>query len=103
MKIDNLRIGRKHDRRIKITDKMREDIKILRNKGLTFQKIADKMEISKRSVIFIIYPEKYEIAKEQFRNRRIDGRYYDKDKWREVMREHRNYKKQLFKNAFNPR
>ena len=41
-------------------------------------------------------PEKAEIAKKQYSERRRDGRYYDKEKHSEAIKNHRNYKKKLF-------
>ena len=46
--------------------------------------------------MFIVNPDKYEVAKNQFSERQKDGRYYDREKHNKAVREHRDYKKELF-------
>ena len=88
----------KHDRRVKLTEEDKENIRIEYSKGDTsHNKLAVKYGVSKRLISFVLNPDKLEKAKEQFSERRKDGRYYDKDKHREATRSHRDHKKKLYK------
>ena len=82
------------DRRIKLMNKQREEIVSLRkNQGLSYQKLADMFNVSKRLIIFVINPDSYEKARQQFKKRRLDGRYKpSREKWRQIQKEHRQYK-----------
>ncbi|NOX14941.1 MAG: hypothetical protein GXP61_02755 [Epsilonproteobacteria bacterium] len=61
--------------------------------GTAQRAIARKTGISRRYVSFILFPEKEKLCKEQFKQRRKDGRYYPGGKeWAKTMREHRKYK-----------
>lgn len=86
-----------NDKRVKLTDEDRENIREEYSSGSTSQnKLAKKYGVSKRLIQFILNPEKKEIAKKQFAERQKDGRYYDKDKHKEYMKSHRNHKKDLY-------
>lgn len=87
----------KYDKRVKLTDEDRESIREEYASGVISQNtLAKKYGVSKRLVQFILNPEKQEIAKQQFAERQKDGRYYDKDKNNEYMRNHREHKKDLY-------
>lgn len=92
--------GTEFDRRRKLSESDKERIKLIRKEdGLSYSKIATMFGVSKRLVDFICNPEKYEIAKQQFKERRLDGRYgVSKDERNAIVREHRNYKQELFVN-----
>lgn len=86
-----------NDRRFKLTEEDKEDIRKRYAKGDTsYSKLATEYGVSKRLIGLIIKPEKLEIMKKQFAERQKDGRYYDKDKHREYMKNHRDYKKKLY-------
>lgn len=90
--------NKKHDRRVKLSDQDREEIRELYAKGdISQQALADKYNVSKRLVHFIIHPEKEVAARKQFKARQKDRRYYDKDKQRMYMKKHREHKKELYK------
>ena len=87
----------KHDKRVKLTDEDKENIRTEYAAGDTsYSKLAAKYGVSKRTIQFVIKPEKLEKAKEQFKERRKDGRYYDREKHNAGVRKHRQYKKELF-------
>lgn len=98
LKYDKMSIrDKKHDRRVKLSDEDRKEIREKYAKGDTsHNKLAMEYGVSKRLIQFVLNPEKQEVAKRQFAERQKDGRYYDKDKHREYIREHREYKKELF-------
>lgn len=90
------KLPRTLDRRVKITDEYKEQVKWLHKQGVAQRQISRDMGISRRMISFIIYPERYIANAKQFAKRRKDGRYYPgKKKWASIMREHRNYKQSL--------
>lgn len=90
--------GTQYDRRIKLSDDQKQLIRWLREEEqISYQKLADMFNVSKRTIIFVCNPEKYEKAREQFKNRRKDGRYKaSKEEWSKTIREHRHYKQELY-------
>lgn len=87
--------GTEYDARVKITDEMRKGI--LGEKDKLSQRVtARKYGVSRRSVIFIWYPERLEISKEQYKLRRMDGRYYKKDEHNKAIKRLRKKKHELF-------
>lgn len=98
-KSENIKIeGTSYDRRIKLSEETKEYIRWLREEEkLSYQKLADKFKVSKRLIIFVCNPKKYDECREQFKQRRKDGRYkVSKEEWNETMREHRHYKQELY-------
>lgn len=94
IKIENT----KYDARIKISPEKRASI--LAEKGLLSErKTAKKYEVSRKSVSFIWYPEKYEREKALYKIRRLDQRYYIKEKHTEQVRKHRRRKQSLLING----
>lgn len=93
-----IKLPKQYDRRIKLTDQQRDEIRAKYATGLYSQyNLADEYHVSRRTISFIINPDKYEISKEQFRERRKDGRYKpDGELWNKTMREHRSYKQGLY-------
>ena len=88
------------DRRVKLTPEDKLEIKKEYEQGLiSINGLARKWNVSKRSIQFILFPERAEHAKKLYSERRKDKRYYDKDKHRESIKKHRNYKKELWENG----
>lgn len=98
-KSESIKLPRQYDRRIKLTDKQRDEIKEKYASGVYSQRaLAREYNVSRRLISFVLNPEKYETAKEQFRERRKDGRYEpDRESRNQIQREHRGYKQRLFK------
>lgn len=93
---DKLKISPKHDKRIKLTNEDKENIRKDYATGLYSQrKLAEKYNVSRRLIVYILYPDRYEKAKELHKQRRKDGRYYNKERHREYMNRHRQHKKEL--------
>lgn len=91
-------VGTKYDRRVKLTDIQRLEIKELRLHGLSYNKIAERYNVSKKLVIMITNPEIAERNRLGFIRRSREGRYKPtKEVWAASMREHRNYKYKLYK------
>lgn len=87
------------DRRRKLSDDDKEVIRHKYKTGFYSQRaLAREYKVSRRLVSFILFPEKYEEAKAQNKDRRKDGRYKPSDKeWAATQREHRHYKQALYK------
>lgn len=87
--------NKKLDRRVKLSDKQRQEIKLLKDTGISQNQVALNYGVSRRTIQFIWFPEQLEENKKRREERGGSAQYYDKEKHREVMREHRAYKKQL--------
>jgi len=83
------------DRRVKLTKEEKEDIhaNVL---GLSQRVLARTYGVSRRTIQFILSPEKLEENLKRRKERGGSKQYYDKEKWRVTMKEHRDYKKKLF-------
>ena len=90
-------IPRKHDRRVKLTEQDRLEIRDLYASGLFSQrKLAEMYGVSRRLIVFIIHPER---QKANYQNRVAKGGskiYYQKEKHTIAMRTHRRYKQNLY-------
>ena len=89
--VDSLRLGKKFDRRIKIQKSEHVHLRAKREAGQSMRSLAREYNVDRRLIQFIIYPERQRAANKLHNWRK----YYDKDKWRETMREHRAYKKKI--------
>ena len=74
----------------------KEMIKYWINKGLSQRAVAKIFNCSRRSVIFIAYPERHKENLERRRERGGSKVYYDRAKHTKAIKEHRDYKKDLF-------
>lgn len=87
----------KLDKRVKLTSKDKENIIEEYKSGIiSITALAKKYGVSKRLIQFTLFPERKEKAKQGFLERQKEGRYYDKDKHKEYMRNHREHKKNLY-------
>lgn len=92
------KIKKEDDKRIKLTDQERKEIKKLYN-VLSQRQLAKMFNVSRRLIQFIGNPEKYKHNLE-LRKNRIDllGQiYYKKYKHTKQMQKHRRYKQELYK------
>ncbi len=95
---DKLSIPKDKDRRYKLSDQDREDIKNLYfgSNNISQRALARKFEVSRRLISFILFPERQE---ENYKRRIERGGskiYYNKNKNTESARETRRYKKELY-------
>ncbi len=92
----HLVMKKEDDKRIKLTEDDKQEIRKIYNQGLMSQRqLAEKFKVSRRSIQFILDPEKLERNKEQRAEKAKDGRYYRREYQREYMREYRHRKKKL--------
>lgn len=85
------------DRRVKLLPCQREMVNYWRERGLSQRKLAAMFKVSRRTITFILDPEKH---KENLKRREERGgskAYYVKEDNTKAMREHRRYKKEIFK------
>lgn len=91
----------KLDRRVKLTDDDKKLVVWLREEEqISYQKLADRFSVSKRLIMFICKPELKIKNLEARKNRGGSKFYYDKDKHKEYMKDHRDYKKELYQQGF---
>lgn len=81
------------DRRVKLTDKQREEILKLKGKD-TQTAVANKYGVSRRTIDFIWHPEKKKRNLELRAKRGGSKQYYDKEKNTEAIRKYRQRKKE---------
>ncbi|HKL23368.1 MAG TPA: helix-turn-helix domain-containing protein [Candidatus Nanoarchaeia archaeon] len=91
------KITETYDRRRKLTDKQREEIKELYGK-ISQRKLAKKYGVSRRTIIWIGCPEKYKKNLEDRAKRGGSKIYYDCEKHKKAMKKHRKHKHELDKN-----
>ena len=98
-KSEKIKLSKEQDRRIKLTDNQRDEIRHKYSTGLYSQRqLAREYNVSRRLITFIIDPKKSERNKELCKKRRADGRYKPtKKEWAATMKEHRLYKEKLYR------
>ena len=97
-KSEKIKLPPEYDRRRKLYDEQKEEIRHKYETGLYSQrKLAREYNVSRRLIQFVLDKDKYERVKEQRRERGKDGRYaYSKKEWAAIMRERRAYKQKLY-------
>jgi hypothetical protein len=94
---DNLVIPTKLKKTAKLTAEDKEEIRYryLKVGGVSQRDLAKEYDVSRRLIVFCIYPER---QKANYAKRVANGgsrQYYDKEKQTESMRKHRRYKQEL--------
>jgi hypothetical protein len=96
-KSEKINLHETQKRSAKLTSAQRTEIHNKYATGLYSQKgLAQEYGVSRRLVQFIIDPSKHEENLKRRAERGGSKQYYDKDKHTEAMREHRQYKQELF-------
>lgn len=88
-----------YDRRKKLTDDQKEEIKLMYKDGMGVREIARKFEgtCSRRLIQFVIFPERLIQLQERNRLNEHWKKYHKKEELTKAVRSWRRYKKQLFK------
>jgi DNA-binding XRE family transcriptional regulator len=87
----------KLDRRVKLTAEDKELVKWLREEEqISYQNLANRFGVSKRLIIFICKPESKAKDLENRAKRGGSKIYYDRETHNASIKDHRDYKKQLF-------
>lgn len=99
-KTDNIKIDCPFiDRRVKLLPCQKEMVVYYYNKGFSQRKIAKMFNVSRRLIVFIIYPDRLIKNYEARLDNGGSAQYYKGGKeWATTVRTHRQYKKSLFKN-----
>jgi transposase-like protein len=94
---EKAKLTSKYDHRRKLSEQDKEDIIHLHARGQSIHSLARDYRVSRRTVQFIIYPER---MTENLRLRLERGGstvYYNREKQTKSVREHRRYKQKLYK------
>jgi transposase-like protein len=92
-------IPKEFDKRRKLSDEDKEEIqyRYLKIGGVSQRELAREYGVSRRLIVFIIYPER-QIENYKARvDRGGSAIYYEKSKHTEYMRTHREHKNKLYK------
>lgn len=95
-KSEKIKLAPTQDRRRKLTDEQKEEIKRLYATGLIGQRpLAKQFSVSRSLIQIIVNPE---IAKKKKQRIKEHWRDYrpSKEEWAKTMREHRCYKQELY-------
>lgn len=100
-KSEKIKLAPSQDRRRKLTDEQKREIKRIYESGVCGQRpLAKQFGVSRRTIQFIVDEGKKQRCAEQFKQRRKDGRYKPtKEEWATTVREHRRYKQKLYLNG----
>jgi IS30 family transposase len=92
MYINELRTGKDNDRRLKLTDEDRQEIRQHHKNSMPIRQIVRLFpQVCRRTIQFVLFPERLKAS--NYPGHWV--KYYDKDKWRVTQAEHRAYKKEL--------
>ena len=75
----------------------KEMVKYWHEHGSSINRIARMFKVNKRLIQFILFPERAKKNRELRQDRGGSQIYYVKEKHTQAIREHRNYKQELFK------
>lgn len=97
-KSEKIKLSKEQDRRIKLTDEQKAEIRDKYSTGLYSQRIlAKEYNVSRRLITFVLDDEKKKRSAELLKERKSDGRYNPtKEEWAKTVREHRRYKQELY-------
>lgn len=98
-KSEKIKLEGLQDRRKKLTDKQREEIKDLYSTGCySLNGLAKMFEVSKKTILLIVNEESAEKAK-QYRKEHWREWQRKGEEWNKIVKEHRKYKQQLYENG----
>lgn len=96
-KSEKIKLKGLQDRRKKLTDEQREEIKRLYGTGCySLNGLAKQFEVSKKTILLIVNENSAEKAK-QYRKENWREWQRTGEEWNETVREHRKYKQTLYK------
>ena len=96
-KSEKIKLPENLDRRRKLTDGDRQEIKDLYATGMwSLNGLAKKYGVSKKSILLIVNPDSAEKAK-QYRKEHWRDFQQKGEEWNAIQREHRAYKYNLYK------
>lgn len=98
-KSEKIKLNETQDRRKRLTDKQKEDIKRLYGTGLySLNDLAKRFNVSKKTILLNVNMESAEKAR-QYRKEHWRDYQQKGEEWNKVVREHRKYKQELYKDG----
>lgn len=95
-KSEKIRLSPSQDRRRKLTDEQKEQIRELYETGLVSQReLARQFNVNRSTIQIIVNPNRAVKVKQRIKEHWKDYRP-DKEAWSETMRKHRRYKQELY-------
>lgn len=100
-----------YDRRVKLTPEQKEEIRRLyfqhgekvlsgvAGESYSQRALAKMFNVSRRTIVWILHPDRLERNKKQRQERGGWRQYYNKEDWRKTMSEHRRYKQKLYRDG----
>ena len=85
------------DRRVKLIPCQREMVLYWHERGTSIRAIARMFHVDRRTIEFVIYPERLTRNKELRQDRGGSKIYYKKERHTVAMKNHRHYKNEIFK------
>ena len=96
-KSEKIKLKGLQDRRKRLTDEQREEIKELYGTGCySLNNLAKRFEVSKKTILLIVNENSAERAK-QYRKEHWKEWQRTGEEWNETVRKHRKYKQELYK------
>lgn len=98
-KSEKIKLKGLQDRRKKLTDEQREEIKELYGTGCySLNGLAQRFNVSKKTILLIVNSDSAEKAK-QYRKEHWKEWQRTGEEWNETVRKYRKYKQELYKNG----
>ena len=98
-KSEKIKLKGLQDRRKRLTDEQRTEIEKLYRTGFySLNDLAKKFGVSKKTILLIVNKNSAERAK-QYRKEHWKEWQRTGEEWNEVVKEHRKYKQELYKNG----
>ena len=95
-KSEKLKLDPTQDRRRKLTDEQKEEIRRIYKSGVCGQRpLAKQFGVSRSLIQIIVNPDRAEAIKQRTKEHWRDYRP-SKEEWAKTMKEHRHYKQELF-------
>ena len=88
-----------HDKRIKLTEQQKETIRKEYATGLvSHRNLAEKYNVNRKTIYNILNPDKYQQQLERNKENNHSKQYYNKEKHKDYIKQHRRYKQKLYVN-----
>lgn len=98
-KSEKIKLKGLQDRRKRLTDEQRKEIEELYGTGMfSLNDLAKKFNVSKKTVLLIVNKDSAEKAKQYRKDHWRDWKMTGEE-WNKTIREHRQYKQQLYKDG----
>ena len=98
-KSEKIKLDGLQDRRKRLTDEQRKEIKELYETGCySLNDLAKRFDVSKKTILLIVNKDSAEKAK-QYRKEHWKEWQRTGEEWNEIVREHRRYKQKLYKDG----